>query len=136
MKKKLLITAVVLIVVVIAVGLSLSILLGSNPSQPVALSYNGSLVQAAASVGWMQFDLNVQANQELHNCIIKVSYLSNSGSWVQVSKEMGIVDQKGAQCDLTLTNCQLPSGMKYASTFTFTQTDNLQTIEIDAYGYP
>jgi hypothetical protein len=127
-----------IIIIAIVLILVFSVLKLNQPVQQpiqnqVPLLYNGTLTTVKGYEGAV-LEMFFHSNGTLFNCTANVTYTATNGSWVQIVKQIGIVDTNAGHfnTDFELTDYQTGN---ISSQVQFTQADNLEKIKIDAYGY-
>jgi hypothetical protein len=82
----------------------------------------------------------------LYNCTANVTYLDTNGVWINITKELGIVDVNvhNLGVEFSMLDYQTEPGVNFTSAkpflrnyqpFEFDETVTLSTVRIEAYGY-
>ena len=146
--KKLIAVASIVIIIVVA-SISIFIFLRSEP-QP--MKYNARLIERVEPVQGEDGSTQFQTTYYLELCFYNeptlfrgafdLDYMTNDGSWIKESREVGVIDNNWADTgweirlqnytqEETKTFTQEPS----EKSFYFNETTTLETIKVHAYGF-
>jgi len=134
MKKKLI--GAILIVIIVTV-LILTYLYIQPQTQP--LKYDCTLQKGGNTYGLL---IKTYNERTLFRCVLNINYLAKNGTWITISKALGVVDNAPkTSYSFILWDYQAEPDINFKHStelieeFYFNETTKLETIKINAYGY-